>query len=180
VKQEAATQTQQETSATESDISERRSETLIKIFKGVQHTLQALSQGFREMVRAKKWAQKAHRRRERRRAARQKEVGNQSQVPVDCPQNPAIEIEGNGNKIEAGLQPQIEDWNPPEIETAEQNGPIAGNRETEGQMEAGDSERPREPTVPNPEGNLEEPVTTQKKPGQPAKPREQEGRRSKC
>jgi hypothetical protein len=43
---------------------------------GVQHTLQALSQGFREMIRSKKWAQKAHARRERRRAARQKEVGH--------------------------------------------------------------------------------------------------------
>jgi hypothetical protein len=111
------------------------------------------------MFRVKKWAQKAHARPERRRAARQKEVGNQSQFPVDRPQNPAIEIEGNGNQIEAGTQPPIEDWAPSEgviqgdtewmnwIETEAQNGPTAGNRLSGGPVETGDSERPRESEV---------------------------------
>jgi hypothetical protein len=63
---------QQETPATDSDKSEPRIDTLIKTVQGVQHTLQALTKGLKEMFRAKKWAQKDHARRERRRAARQK------------------------------------------------------------------------------------------------------------
>jgi hypothetical protein len=147
VKHETETQTHQETSATDSDRSEPRFETLIKTFKGMQHTLQALTQGFREMIRGKKWAQKAHARRERRRAARQKEVGNQPQPPADNRQeNP--DVEGNGSVLaEAGTQPPIEDWAPPtELSQGsgwEYIGPTAGNRETGGPVEAGDQERPR-------------------------------------
>jgi hypothetical protein len=48
---------------------------------------------------------------------------------------------------EAGTQLLTEDWAPPEMETVGQNGPIAGNRETEGPMEAADKERPRESEV---------------------------------
>jgi hypothetical protein len=39
-------------------------------------------------------------------------------------------------------------------------------------MVAGDTERSREPAVSNPEGNLEEPATTQKRPRQPFTPQE--------
>jgi hypothetical protein len=111
------------------------------------------------MFRAKKWAQKAHRRRERRRAARQKEVGNQPAFPEDCPQRPQT-VEDYGNKVEAETQPPIKDWAPPEglaqgtgSTTGEvksgQNGPISGNRETGGPIEAGDKERPRESEIPS-------------------------------
>jgi hypothetical protein len=102
-----------ETSATESDNSEPHLvKTLIKTFQGMQHTLQALTQGFKEMIRNKTWARKAHSRRERRRAARQKEVGYQSLLPADCPQETHT-IEDYGSKTEAGSQPPTEDWAPP-------------------------------------------------------------------
>jgi hypothetical protein len=150
----------QEASATDSDKSEPSlMELLIKKFDDLQHTLQTMTQGLREMIWSKKSAQKAHARRERRGAARQKEVGNQPLFPVDCPQKTPT-VEDYGNKAEAGTQPPIEDWTPPEIETAGQNGPI----------EAGDSERSRATAVSILEGNLGKPATTQ--PGQPLTPQE--------
>jgi hypothetical protein len=45
-----------------------------------------------------------------------------------------------------GTLPETEDWVPPEIEKG-LTGPAAGNRETEGPAEAGDSERPRQSDV---------------------------------
>jgi hypothetical protein len=109
-----------------------------------------MTQGFREMIRSKKSAQKAHARRERRRATRQKEVGNQPQPPADNPQKKP-DVEGNGSiSAEAGTEPPTEDWAPPtELsqgsgwECYDPIGPIAGNRETGGPIEAGDTERPR-------------------------------------
>jgi hypothetical protein len=82
-KQTIGTQAQtQETSATDSDKPEPRPiDTLTRKFDGSQHKLQAMTQGFKEMIRSRKWAQKAHARRERRRAGRQKEVGNQPHPP---------------------------------------------------------------------------------------------------
>jgi hypothetical protein len=61
-----------ETSAADSEKSEPRPDLgiLIKSFQGMQHTLQILTQGFRQRIREKTWARKAHARRERRRAAR--------------------------------------------------------------------------------------------------------------
>jgi thiamine pyrophosphate-dependent acetolactate synthase large subunit-like protein len=113
---------------------------IIQNFKGMQHTLQALTKSIKQMIREKKWAQKAHNRRERRRAARQKEVEDQPQIPVDSTPTPLAEGE-DGIKAEAGIQPPTQDWAPPEIET----------------------EQPCETAVSIPEDVLENPATTQKK-----------------
>jgi hypothetical protein len=87
----------QETTATDSDKSEPRlADILIRKFDGLQHKLQAMTQGFKEIVRSRKWAQKAHARPERRRAGKQKEVGNRPQPPVDYPQKKP-DVEGNGS-----------------------------------------------------------------------------------
>jgi hypothetical protein len=91
---------------TDDDTSEPRLGTLIKTFQGMQHMLQTLTKGFKEMIRNKKWAQKAHARRERRRAARQKEVENQPQIPVDCPQTQPV-VGEDGIKAEGGPSPRL-------------------------------------------------------------------------
>jgi arylamine N-acetyltransferase len=135
-----------QTQAPASKSLEPRLNCLIKTFQGMQHTLQALTKGFKEMIRNRRWAQKAHARRERRRAARQKEVENQPPVPADCPQTQPIVVD-DGIKAEAVSRPPIEDWAPPtELsqgsgwECYDPIGPVAENRETGGQTEA---ERPR-------------------------------------
>jgi hypothetical protein len=112
----AATQTkQQETSATDSDKSEPRL-TLSERMKGLERELRVLSESFKSIFRGKKWARKAYRRRERRRAERQQEVGHKPQFPADRLQNPVI-VEGNGNKAEEGTQ-SPKDWEPSKIEEA--------------------------------------------------------------
>jgi hypothetical protein len=155
-KESSETQTQDETPATDSEKSERRLDqrVLIKTFKGLQHTLHSLTQGIKELIRNKKWAQKAHAGRERRRAARQKEVGYQpSQFPADSPlgqQRNVSTADIESKSAEAGIQPPTEDWTPPtELrqgdgwESLGSIGPTAGNRETGGPVETGDQERPR-------------------------------------
>jgi hypothetical protein len=117
-KQDQQIQTvQDETSAADGDKSEPRLQAPIKTFKGVQHSPQVLTKGFKEMIRAERWAQKAHRRRERRRAARQKEVESQpSQFPADSPLGPQQDVNTADIEIkspEAGTQPPTEDWAPP-------------------------------------------------------------------
>jgi hypothetical protein len=148
---EVVTQTQAlENPATESDRSEPRLiHTLTKSFKGVQHTLHVLSQGFKKLLRDRKWARKAHKRRERRRAAKQKEVEDQPQIPVESTPNMLFAGE-DGIKVEAGPQPPTEDWAPPtELsqgsgwECYDPIGPVAGNRTSGYPTVAGDQERPR-------------------------------------
>jgi hypothetical protein len=107
----------EETSATDCDISEPRLVTaLVEHVEGLQRHLQVLSKGIKEITRSKRCYQKAYRRRERRRAARQKEVVCQPQFPADHPQKPAI-VEGNGNKAEEGTQ-SPQDWEPSKEEEA--------------------------------------------------------------
>jgi hypothetical protein len=102
--------------------------------------LQVLVKDLMPTFRAKKWAQKAHARRERRRAARQKEVEYQPQFPADRPQEPAT-AEGNGSiSAEAEIQPRTNDWIPAESRTVGQK-----------------------PTIRNPEGDFEDQSASQKK-----------------
>jgi hypothetical protein len=110
-KQDQQIQTeQQETSAAESHRSEPLwTGVLVKKFNDLQRELQIANREIKEITRSRKWAKKAHARRERRRAAKQKEAGNHPKFPVDCPQTPPI-VGDYGNKDEAGIQPPTEDW----------------------------------------------------------------------
>jgi hypothetical protein len=100
-----------ETSATDSEKSEPCLVTaLVEYVEGLQRHLQVLSKEIKKITRSKRWAQKAYRRRERRRAAKQKEVGYQPQFPADRLQHPAT-VGGNGNKAEEGTQ-SPQDWEP--------------------------------------------------------------------
>jgi hypothetical protein len=107
-------QTEQvETSATDSDKSEPRlPEALMKKVNGLQRKLQKANQGIKKIIRNRNWARKSHSRRERRRAAKQKEVGNHPKFPADCLQTQPF-VGDYGNKDEAGTQPPTEDWAPP-------------------------------------------------------------------
>jgi hypothetical protein len=108
-KVEVPEQTKQQTSATGSEKPEPRlMETLIANFKGMQHQLQTLTQSMKQLIREKKWARKAQKRRERRRAARQMEVEYQPLIPADSTPTPKPEGE-DGIKTEAGTQPPTED-----------------------------------------------------------------------
>jgi septal ring factor EnvC (AmiA/AmiB activator) len=109
-KQDQQIQTeQQETSATESDRSEpRQLDALMKKFDDLQRKLQKANHGIKEIIRKRKWAQKAQARRERRRAAKQKEAGKHPKFPVDCLQTQPI-VGDYGSKDEAGSQPPTED-----------------------------------------------------------------------
>jgi hypothetical protein len=111
------TQNIQETPATDSEKSEPRLDEgiLIKSIQGLQHVLQNLSQGIMELNRNKKWAQKAYARRERRRAAKQKEVVDQpSQFPADSPRG----LQQDASTADIGKKPAEEgtqspkDWEP--------------------------------------------------------------------
>jgi hypothetical protein len=107
----------QETSATDSDISEPRLVTaLVEFAEGLKRELQVLSKGFKEITWSKRWTRKSYRILELRRAARQQEVVSQPQFPADRLQNPAI-VEGNGNKAEDGTQ-SPKDWEPSKKEEA--------------------------------------------------------------
>jgi hypothetical protein len=141
VKRNEKVELPEQTSATGSEKPVPRwMETLITNFEGMQHQLQTLTQGIKQIIREKRRAQKAHARRERRRAERQKEVEDQPQIPADS--TPTLKSEGeDGIKVEAGPQPPTEDWAPPEIET----------------------EQPCKTAVRDPEGDFEE-SRTQKKP----------------
>jgi hypothetical protein len=126
------------TSALDSEKSGLRciQDTLTKNFKGLQHSLLTLAQGFKTLMSAKRRAQKAHARRKRRQASRVKgvenqpsrfptdspmgkqqdastvDIGKRSNLPADHPQIHAT-VEGNGRRpAEAGTQPPIEDWAP--------------------------------------------------------------------
>jgi hypothetical protein len=75
-------QTHQEPSVTDDVTPEPRPDVLTREFRGLRHELQTLTKGIKEWFRTRKWAEKAHHRRERRRAARQKEVGYQQYLPI--------------------------------------------------------------------------------------------------
>jgi hypothetical protein len=98
--------------------------------RGIQHTLLALSQGLKQLVSQKRQAQKAHARRERRRANRASGTEYQpSQVPADSPLGlhatvSTADIEKT--RVEAEIQPPIEDWTPPESKIVGQHGPSQG------------------------------------------------------
>jgi hypothetical protein len=82
-KREAATQAQaQETSATDSDKSEPRlTEVLMKRFNGLRRKLQTVTQRIKELIRNRKWAEKAHNRRERRAVPQGKRKSGTSRSP---------------------------------------------------------------------------------------------------
>jgi hypothetical protein len=144
-----------ETSATESDNSEPRLvTTLIKTVQGMQHTLDALTQGIKEMIRNKKWAKKAHARRERRRDAKHKEVENQPQIPADCSQTQPP-VGDYGIKAEAGSQPPTEDWAPTELDEVKK---VSDEEKEVYEVALSD--------------DFEEPATTQKKPEQSLTPQQ--------
>jgi hypothetical protein len=104
---------QQETSAADSEKSEPSlAHALMKKFEILQHKLEKANRGFKEIIKRRKWAQKAHARRVRRRAAKQQEAENHPKFPADRPQTPPI-VGDYGNKDEAGTQLPTEDWAPP-------------------------------------------------------------------
>jgi hypothetical protein len=120
-KKASETQTDtQETSTTESDRSEPRVVlALIETVQGLQRELQVLAEGIKRKVRSKKWAQKAHARRERRGTARQKDVENQpSQFPAGSPRG----LQQDESTADIGKKPAEEgtqspkDWEPLEVE----------------------------------------------------------------
>jgi hypothetical protein len=92
-------------------------------------------------VQRRKRAKRAWKRREKRRKKAALAEGVQGNGPIigpaDCPEHPEAQVPS----------PPTEDWTPPEIETEGQTGPAAGNLETEGPAEAGDSERPRKSDI---------------------------------
>jgi hypothetical protein len=113
--EEPGDQEEQETSALGSEKSGHRctQDQLTITIQGIQHTLLVLSQGLKKLVSQKRQAQKAHARRERRRAQWAPGAANQPRFPADCPQTQTI-VGDYGNKAEAGTQPPTEDWAPSE------------------------------------------------------------------
>jgi hypothetical protein len=173
---EQAAQTTQETSALDSEKSGPRctQDQLTITIQGIQHTLLVLSQDLKNLVSQKGQAQKAHARRERRRAKRASGAENQpprfsedsplaqqydastsdiaerSQFPADHPQERACD-ESNGSKpAEGGSPVPIENWTPPESGKVGQN----------------------EPEISALVDDFEEPTTTQKQQEQPGTPQE--------